>query len=645
MIRFPLLSVVLTLPLSAAVPENLTVEGVPEIPAELRADAARYLEFRGASFQGWHPLRREMLITTRFAETPQLHLVKMPGGARRQLTFLPEPVGSGGFRPKTGEMIVFRQDTAGGEAFQLYKYDTATGRITMLTDGKSRNTGAAWSKDGRLIAFTSTARNGTDNDIWLLDPDKPEERRMVCEVQGGGWSASDWSPGGESLLLTEFLSANESKLWLCDVRTGKRERLTPEKEEPVSREGAVFSKDGKTVYLVSNEGGEFKELGFITLEQRSFGKLGITGALRGDVESFAVSPDGTLTVFSINEDGVSRLGLGPANGKLGDLLIRPLPQLPVGVISGLEWSEDGNHIGFTLSGARSPAEAWSVEMKTRTLHRWTESETGGLDASTFAEPELVKLKSFDGTPLSGFLYLPDAKKFPGKRPVIINIHGGPEGQSRPIFQARNNYYLEEPGVALLFPNVRGSDGYGKSFLAADNGFKREDSVKDIGAFLDHIAGHERLDAARVAVMGGSYGGYMTLACMIHYSDRLRCGCDVVGISNFLTFLKNTSGYRRDLRRVEYGDERDPKMAEHLQRISPLTNVAKIKKPLFVVQGKNDPRVPLSEAEQIVKAVRAGGTPVWYLMATDEGHGFAKKKNADFQFHSTILFFREHLLGR
>jgi dipeptidyl aminopeptidase/acylaminoacyl peptidase len=296
-----------------------------------------------------------------------------------------------------------------------------------------------------------------------------------------------------------------------------------------------------------------------------------------------------------------------------------------------------------MTSARSPADAWSCDPATGQVTRWTESEAGGLDPAGFVEPETIRLQSFDGLAVSGFLYSPDPKKFPGPRPVLVNIHGGPEGQSRPVFQARNNYYLNEMGIALLFPNVRGSSGYGKTFLALDNGFKREDSVKDIGAFLDFITTRQNtLDPARVGVIGGSYGGYMTLACLIQYPDRIRSGCDIVGISNFLTFLANTSGYRRDLRRVEYGDERDPAMAEFLQRISPTTHAGKIKQPLFVVQGKNDPRVPLSEAEQMVKAVRANGTPVWYLMATDEGHGFAKKKNADFQFLSTLLFFQAHL---
>jgi dipeptidyl aminopeptidase/acylaminoacyl peptidase len=622
------------------VPEAITADGIPPLSDELREDAGRFLEFRAAAFQGWHPKKREMLITTRFGETAQLHLLRAPGGARRQLTFRQEPVAGGGFRPKSGEFVVFAADVGGGENFQLYRFDPVSARTTLLTDGKSRNTGSAWSEDGKWLAFTSTARTGSDNDVWIMDPEKPAERRLVSESKGGGWAVADWSPDGSTLLLGEMISANESYLWLCEVKTGKRELLTPKTDKPVARDAAQFSKDGKEIFLTSDEGGEFKQLGRMSLAEKKFTPL--TADIPWDVESFSLSPDGQIIAFVTNEDGASRLSyvaIYPVSG------FPKSPALPAGVIGGVEWTEDGKEIGFTFSGARSPADAWSVEVATGKLSRWTESETGGPDAAECVEPELVKLKSFDGLTVSGFLYVPDEKKFPGKRPVLLNIHGGPEGQSRPIFQGRNNYYLNELGVALFYPNVRGSEGYGKTFLAMDNGFKREDSVKDIAAFLDHIAQHPRLDTARVAVMGGSYGGYMSLACSIRYADRLRCGIDIVGISNFLTFLNNTSGYRRDLRRVEYGDERDPKMAEHLKAISPTTHADKLTKPLLIVQGKNDPRVPVTEAVQMAKAVRATGNTVWYLEAADEGHGFAKKKNADYQFLATIQFLREHLLEK
>ena len=622
----------------AQVPENLVVEGVPAHTPELRAEVGRYLEFRAATFNGWHPVRREALISTRFADTPQLHLVRTPGGARRQLTFLPEPVAGGSYQPKTGECIVFSQDSGGGEFFQLYRLDVADGRITRLTDGKSRNTGAVWSNSGHWLAYASTRRTGKDSDLYLIDPHNPKTDRLALEVQGGGWSVLDWSPDDSTLLLGEYLSINESHLWTVNLASGSKTALTPPSGEKMAWGEAKFSADGKSIYATTDKGAEFQRLVQIDLATKK--ETVLTQDIPWDVESFDLSADGNFLAFVTNEDGVSRLHLRSLIRRIA----LPDPTLPLGVITGLRFHENSQDLGFSLSSAQSPSDIYSYSLKTRQLERWTESETGGLDPKSFAEPELVKIKSFDGLPISAFLYRPDPKKFPGKRPVLINIHGGPESQSRPIFQARNNYYVNELGIAMLVPNVRGSAGYGKTFLTLDNGFKREDSVKDIGAFIDWLPGQPALDAGRVAVIGGSYGGYMVLASMIHFNDRLRCGVDIVGISNFLTFLRNTQDYRRDLRRVEYGDEREPAMAKHLEAISPTTRSTEIKKPLFVGQGKNDPRVPVSEAEQMVKAIRDQGGKVWYLMAKDEGHGFGKKKNADFQFLSQVLFFRENLLA-
>ena len=625
------------LSMTAQVPENLVVEGVPAITPELRKDVGRYLEFRAAAFNSWHPQRREMLLSTRFADSTQLHLVKAPGGARQQLTFFPDPVAGGSFEPKTGDYLVFSQDTGGGEFFQLYRYDLADGKVTLLTDGKARNSGGTWAHGGGRFAYTSTRRNGKDTDLYVITPATPSSDKLMLQLSGGGWRVSDWSPDNATILLTEYVSINESHLWSFDLQSSLLERVTPKTGEKISWTGASFAKDGRSLFVTSDQGSEFQRLCRYDLASHQLRPL--TPNLKWDVESFDLSPDGKTLAFVSNEDGVSVLHL--LDAKSGREL--RTPKLPLGVITGLEWHENNRDLGFTLSSARSPADVYSLDVRKGTLERWTESETGGLNAQTFIEPELIKLKSFDGLDISAFVYRPDARKFPGKRPAIISIHGGPESQSRPIFQARNNYYLNELGVALVVPNVRGSDGYGKTFLTLDNGFKREDSVKDIGAVIDWIRKDAALDGERIAVMGGSYGGYMTLASMVHFSDRLRCGVDVVGISSFITFLKNTQDYRRDLRRVEYGDERDPAMAAHLDKISPLTSVKKIGKPLFVVQGRNDPRVPVTEAEQMVKAIRENGGQAWYLMAKDEGHGFAKKKNADFQFISTILFYQEHLL--
>jgi dipeptidyl aminopeptidase/acylaminoacyl peptidase len=626
------------LPAAAAdIPDNLVSEGVPAITTELRADVGRYLEFRAAGFQSWHPQRRELLISTRFADSSQLHIVRAPGGARQQLTFFPEPVAGGAIQPKDGKFIVFSQDRGGSEFYQLYRFDLADARVTLLTDGKSRNGGAHFTRDGRRIAYTSTRRNGKDSDFYVMDPADPKSDRLLAEMKTPGWSVLGWSPDGGALLVLEYVSINESYLHVVDARTGAVRALTPRGGAKVSYGGGQFARDGKSVFVTSDRDSEFQRLA--RLDLASGKETPLTTNIPWNVEEFELSPDGRLLAFVVNEDGVSRLRLMDASSGRE----RRAPKLPLGVLGGLEFHENGRDLAFTLSSARSPSDVYSLDTRTGKVERWTESETGGLNTATFAEPELVRFKSFDGLAVSAFVYRPDAKKFPGPRPSLVIIHGGPESQSRPSFLARNNYLLDELGIALVVPNVRGSDGYGKTFLALDNGFKREDSVKDIGALLDWIGRDAGLDAKRIAVYGGSYGGYMVLASLTHFSDRLRCGVDVVGISHFVTFLNNTQDYRRDLRRAEYGDERDPAMRAHLEKISPLNNVQRITKPLFVVQGANDPRVPLTEAEQMVKAIRGHGGTVWYLMAKDEGHGFAKKKNADHQFLSMVLFLREHLL--
>lgn len=627
----------------AQIPDNLVVEGIPPIPAALKRDTSRYLEFRTATFAAWHPTRREMLIGTRFSDTLQLHAVAQPGGARRQWTFSSEPVAGGQFEPRQGRFVVFSQDVGGGEFYQLHRLDLAEGKTTLLTDGRSRNGNARFSRDGHWLFHNSTRRNGRDTDVWRMDPQKPESAELILEVSGGGWAVLDVNEDGSQVLVQNRRSITDSELHLLTVATRKLSKLTPNRERVVSYGSARFSRDGRSVFATTDLDSEFLHLVRIDVASGNLTPLGsnTSKSPAWDVEAFEVSPDGEQLAFVSNENGSSRLSLV----KLGSGKVRALSGIPIGVMTGLEWHENGRDLGFSLAHAQSPSDAYSVDVKTGRLTRWTESETGGLPAKAFREPELITIPSFDQLKVSAFVYRPDPQRFPGKRPVAVIIHGGPESQSRPGFMARYNYFLNELGIALVVPNVRGSAGYGKRFLTLDDGYLREDSVKDIGAFLDWIGTDSGLDPARVSVMGGSYGGYMTLASLVHFSDRLRCGVDVVGISNFVTFLTNTQEYRRDLRRVEYGDERDPRMRAHLEKISPLNQVDRIRVPLMVVQGKNDPRVPLSEAEQMVQAVRAQGQTCAYLMAKDEGHGFAKKPNADFQFLSTIQFLQEHLLGR
>lgn len=619
--------------------ENLVTEGIPEIPLELVETVKRYTEFRGAVMASWHPTRREMLISTRFGDVPQVHQVRVPLGARKQLTFFSEPPDSPSYQPTTGDYFVFSRDVGGNEFSQSYRYDLTSGEVTLLTDGKSKNSEGVWSTRGDRIAYTSTRRNNKDADIYLLDPRNPTSDLLLAAVDSGGWYPISWSPDDRSLVVLKSISINESYLWLVDTTTGEKTALTPPVpgQPAIAYGGAVFSKDGQGLYGVSDRNSEFQHLFYLDLQTRELTDL--TPQLNWDVEDFALTESGKLLAYVTNEAGASILHVIDTATRQA----KTLPQLPLGRIVGITWHRNNRDLGFTLTSARSTADAYSLDVTTNQVERWTESE-GAVNTSNFAEAELVRWQSFDNKTISGFLYRPPAT-FKGKRPVIINIHGGPEGQYRPGFLARNNYYLNELGVAILFPNVRGSSGYGKSFLKLDDGYLREDSVKDIGALIDWVKTQPELDSDRILVTGGSYGGYMSLAVATKYSDRIRASIDIVGISNFVTFLERTESYRRDLRRVEYGDERDPKMREFLQTISPLTNASAIKQPLFVVHGKNDPRVPVAEAEQIVAIARKNGIPVWYLMAMDEGHGFAKKPNVDFQFYATVQFVQQYLLGK
>ncbi|MBW3628058.1 MAG: S9 family peptidase [Gemmatimonadetes bacterium] len=620
-----------------APPENLVVEGIPPIPASLADEVRKYTEFRSAALLTWHPLRRELLIGTRFANTVQVHGVRAPGGARTQLTFFDEPVSSARYEPKNGKYFVFLRDTGGDEFWQLYRYDLADRKVTLLSDGgRSQNGLGVWNNAGDRLVYPSTRRTGADRDLYLIDPSDPGTNRLLLEVQGGGWGVLDWSPDDRQLIVGERLSVNQSHLYTVDVATGRKAELTPRGAEPVAYGDAAFSADGRSVYLTSDQGSEFLRLFRLDLATKRISP--ITAGIQWDVVAMALSRDRKQLAFLTNEAGVSRLYLLDTSTNR----YRPVPGLPAGVFSGLQWHANGRELGLTVASAQTVADVYSINVASGQVTRWTESELGGINTAEISPPRLIRWTSFDGREISGFYYPPPAR-FTGRRPVIVNIHGGPEGQSRPTFIGRNNYFLNELGVGMIFPNVRGSTGYGKTFVALDNALKRLDSVKDIGALLDWIARQPDLDSSRVMVTGGSYGGYMTLAVAADYANRICCSIDIVGISNFNTFLRNTEAYRRDLRRPEYGDERVPEVAAFFERTAPLNNAQKITKPLFVVQGGNDPRVPRTESEQMVARVRANGAPVWYLMARDEGHGFQKKANADFQFYSTVMFVRTHLL--
>ena len=616
------------------VPANITVDGVPPIPMKLVSAVAPYGQFRRAQLIAWHPTERRMVITTTFANAPQLHEVKFPGAARTQLTFFPDGVSlrpGAVFMPR-GDAIVFQKDTAGGgEANQLYRYDTASGALTLLTDGKSRNGIPVIPRSGR-VAYDSTRRDGKNRELFVLDPRQPNTGTLLAET-AGIWEALDWSADETALLAMQSMSSSESYLWKIQVPGGERTLLTPKGSAPVRWANASFAGGGPAIYALGN---------FTSETPRVF-RLGI-----GDpspltpadcpVEAFASSRDGQRLAVVFDAGATSQLQLLDAKGQ-----VLRTPDLPAGVISDLAWHPARNEVAFNIAGARSFSDVYSIDVAANRLDRWTSSEMAGGNAETLPEAEVVWWKSFDGLEISGVLYRPPAA-FKGPRPVIINVHGGPVERERPRAIGRSNYFRNELGIAVIYPNIRGSSGFGRAFEELDNGPLRENAVKDIGALLDWIAAQPGLDKNRVMIAGPSYGGYVALAAAIEYGNRLRGVNPAFGITDFPTYLQTTQMSRLVDRNAEYGDPADAKMLAFLTRISPLTNVARLKTPVFIAAGAKDSRVPISQAEAMVKALKAQGTPVWYVRFEDAGHQQLTVSTNDFSIYTWVMFVERFLLN-
>ena len=623
---------------SAAVEErgNLVLDNIPPVDTPLTQRLDNYMNARGASFVDWLP-DGGLLVATRFGEVDQLHRVAVPLGAREQLTFFREPV-SNARAPQSAVApgFVFLKDAGGNENAQVYWYDGASRNVRMVSDGKGLYGGLVWSHDGRRVAFHGTGRDGVSYDLYVAEPTRAAPPRLVYNGFQKNWSVLAWSPDDTRLLIRNFVSATESHLFVMDLESAS---LTPVNEgpEPASVGAAQFTADGRAVLLVTDRDSEFEMLRRVDLATGAIEVL--TGHIPWDIDTFDRSDDGKWLAYVANVDGTSRLTVINLAAHA-----ESLPPLPDGRIGRIAFDREGKRLAFALESPQSPRDVFVLETERNAVVRYTKSEAGPADPLQFVPAELVRYPTFDRLrgkyrQIPAFVYKP---RTPGPHPVLISIHGGPESQAQPGFSPFTQFLVQEMGFTVIEPNVRGSSGYGKSYLNLDNGENREDSVKDIGALIVWIGTQRDLDASKVFVSGGSYGGYMSLASMVHFGDRLRGGIDIVGISNFVTFLESTSAYRRNLRRPEYGDERLPRTRAYLQRISPLTSAARIQKPLLIVQGLNDPRVPASESQQMVAKIRARGGQVWYLAARDEGHGFRKKTNRDF-YQKTIVTFLERQL--
>ncbi len=608
-------------------------ENVPASDPAIREAMRRYQNAREAVFEDWLP-DGSMLIVTRFGQTRQLHRVAAPGAARTQITFFDEPIASAQALPGS-DRFVYVRDTGGDEWFQAYAAGL-NGAETRLTEPGTRNQNNVFTKDGRLMAWAQSRKGTATYEVLTMDPADPSTRKVVHRSEGA-IAPTAISPDGRTLLLTRGISNREAELHLLDLATGRKTELNPT-NGPVRYEGGEFTADGRGVIVISDQGSDTLQL--VEIDVASGRRNILTPDLKWNVEDFDLSPDGRILAYAVNEGGYSTIVTRDFRTRRA----LPQPTLPKAVLTegSLKFSPDGSRLGLSLSGPTSSGDAWSVDVATGEATRWTFSELGGLDAAKLIEPELIRFKSFDGEEISAFVYRPRGAR--GPTPVIMDIHGGPEAQTRPLFNPGVQYFVDTLGATVILPNVRGSDGYGRRFLDLDNAEKREDSVKDIGALLDWIARQPDLDAKRVAVYGQSYGGYMSLAVSTLYPERIVGSVERYGISDFTTFLQNTEAYRRDNRRAEYGDERTRQMQAVFRRISPMNNIAKIRKPMLVMQGANDPRVPKSESDQVVAKLRENGVETWYVVFADEGHGFLKKSNSDVRREVETQFLRRLFEG-
>jgi len=623
---------------------QLVLQGIPEIPAGLTDSLERFNDSRSTLFAGWSSDGKRAYVKTRSDGVNQIHSIRRAGGPMRQITERKEPVGEVARQPG-GDLIAFSMDEGGSGYDHIYLLDPETGQTQRLTHGQSLNNRLAWDHDGRRLAWRSTRRNGRSNDIWIMDVNAPGQARLILQSPDGAlWKPVDFTQDGKFLLVQYYASITDSRIYLLDIASGALRLLAGDEREPTSNVATGFDQDDSGVLFIGNQRGGSAEVGHLPLDPDQPVRY-MDESITWDITEFRLSRDGRRGAFVTNEEGISRLYLFDPQKMEAERVWR----LPVGVISSLDFSPDGRRLGMTLNTARTPSDIFVLRLRSkplshRRLVRWTHGTVSSLDPDRFVDPELIHypapmLTDTRTMLVPAFVYQPRRR---GPYPVIIYIHGGPEGQFRPSYNSTIQMWIDQLGAAVIAPNVRGSLGYGEHYLKMDDGTLRENSVMDIGALLDWIATQDRFDENRVGIYGASYGGYMTLASTVHFGDRIQAAVERAGISNFVTYLENTQDYRRDLRRAEYGDERDPEMRAFLQRISPLNNVAKITTPLLIVQGENDPVVPASESLQMVNALRERGQDVWYMNALNEGHAYEHKQNRDIFQAVTLMFFERYL---
>jgi dipeptidyl aminopeptidase/acylaminoacyl peptidase len=614
---------------------DLEMSGVPPIPKSLATDVRRYTYIYGLPLAGWAPDKRELWVKS-VSQFSHLSSISSPGEKPKSIKHI---FGLGIYdfyiQPQ-GHYLIYNQDKNGTEKYQMHLYELRSGKITLISDSNARDTEFVWSNNGEQVVYSSNAGGNGAISLYLINPLKPESKRLLVKSDGNYLKAYAWSPNDKLVVYCEFTAMDASKLWVVNIETGVKTLLSDQSSGGDYYNLPLFSKDGKGVYVKSNYRSEVNRIAYVDLETRRYEFLKTDE--KWDVEEFQLSPDGKYMAFSVNEDGVSRLYLYDIATKRK----KAVSGLPLGIISGLSWNNASTDCAFNFKSPKAYNDIYSVTVATGAVERWVQTYSNGMDLDQFPTPELIRWKSFDGRTISGFMYRP-SRQYIGKRPVIIDLHGGPSEQVRPGFIYADNYIVNDLGVVKIYPNYRGSRGYGKTFANLDNSLRREDAIKDIGALLDWIRSRPDLDPEKVMVEGASYGGFMALSVAIRYNDRVRASIVESGISEWISFLNNPDVKFRDIRRAEYGDERDPKVRDYLIRISPVYSIKQNRKPMFLIHGSQDPRVPIRQAEAILSAMRETQTPIWYLLGKNEGHSFRNFTSWEIKTLATILFIQEHLI--
>jgi dipeptidyl aminopeptidase/acylaminoacyl peptidase len=587
-----------------------------------------------ASSPSFSPDGKTIAFVTNISGSPQVWTMPATGGFPKQVTAFDDPVGFVTWSPD-GKWLVFNIAPGGGFNEQIYIMRPDGSELRRLTEGgKENNFLGDWTRDGKHIFFSSNRRSPASTDSYLLDV-KSGEIRMVAEIKGAG-GISDVSRDGRLAIVNRLLNRGNNNLYLLDVVTGKETLLTPH-EGPGSFGGAQFTPDGRSIYLASNKDRDLLALARVKLDENGQpGAIEVVAARDdGELSGGIMSDDGTMMVLNWNIAGRSELAF--YDGKNNRMTAGP--KLPAEIAGAFDFTGDGGRLAMVLSGAASPADIWTLDLRTKQFTRLTDSPHAGVDLTKMVAPELVEYTAHDGLKLSGWLYKPSGTA--GATPIVLSFHGGPEGQERPGFNSTYQALLMR-GIGVFAPNVRGSSGFGKKFVNLDNGALRENGVKDIKASVDYVVNAGIADPKRIGIMGGSYGGYMVMAGLTEYPELFAAGANLFGITNFETFFKHTQPWMAAISKIEYGNPETE--AEMLRKLSPIHRIDRIKAPTIVLHGANDTNVPVIEAEQVVENLKRRNVPVEYVLFPDEGHGWRKTPNRIRSAVSIVKFFEKYLKG-